>query len=59
MPATTIQLCLYDMMHRCKIPHHYSPLLSSGPDKENIKEWCRIKECHNVLVLKLVISSAN
>ena len=37
MHATTIQLCLYDRMHRRKIPHHCSPLLSSGPDKEDIK----------------------
>ena len=29
-------------MHICKVPHHCSPLLSSGPDKESINEWCRI-----------------
>ena len=36
MPATTIWLCLSDGMHRRKIPHHCSCLLSSGPDKEDI-----------------------
>ena len=28
MPATTIQLCLYDVMHRCKIPQTYSQVLT-------------------------------
>ena len=54
MPATTIQLCLYDEMHRRKIPLHCSPLLSSGPDKENINEWCRIRVFGNVRVFELV-----
>ena len=44
MPATTIQMHLYDRMHRHKYPIFDHPnLFSSGPDKENINEWCRIR----------------
>ena len=36
-------MCLYDLMRSCQVPHHCSPLLNSGPDKESINVWCRIK----------------
>ena len=53
MPATTIQLCLYDGMHKRKIPHHCSPLFSSGPDKI-LMTGAESEECCNVQVCELV-----
>ena len=47
-------MCLYDRMHRRKIPHHCSPLLSSGPDKEDINDWCQIRRVLQCSVRELV-----
>ena len=54
MPATTIQLCLYDGMHRRKIPHHCSPFLSSGSDREILMSGAESEEFCNVRVHELV-----
>ena len=54
MPATAILLCLYDGMHNGKIPHHCSPLSSSGPDKGGINKWCRMRSVLKCSVLELV-----
>ena len=54
MPATNIQLCLYDRMHRRKIPHHCSPLASSGLIRKILMSGAKSEECCNFQVRELV-----